>query len=103
MRILPLRTELGAGEDKQVVLLFNGSRRKLVQFTLRNKAILDGHKSSVPITIHCIAGSATLKFGDTGESIELMPGTLVTLEPNTLHEIKSNPAVSVLVTHFTDQ
>ena len=103
MQILPLQLTIGIGKDKQVEPLFDGPRRKLVQITLRNDAILNGHQAAVPITIHCVAGSGSLTAGDAPESIELKPGVLVTIEPHVTHEIKSHPAVSILLTQFTDK
>ena len=103
MQVLQLQIAIGIGKDKQVNPLFDGPRRKLVQITLRNKAILDAHKASVPITIQCIAGYGSLTSEDAVETLELMPGVLVTIEPNVSHEIKANPAVSILLTQFTDK
>ena len=101
MKILPLRVPLEEGKDKQVDLLFDGPRRKLVQITLRNGAILNRHSAAVPITIQCVSGTGTLAVGETGETVQLSAGVLVTIEPNIVHEIKSSPAVSILLTQFT--
>ncbi len=101
MKVLPLRTSVGAGKDKEVELLYEGPGRKLVQITLRNGGILETHKAAVPITIHCVAGSGILKVGDAPEPIELKAGVLVTIEATVLHEIKANPNVSILLTQFT--
>ena len=102
MQALALQTTIGSGKGKQIEQLFSGPRRKIIQITLRNGAVLDPHKAAVPITIQCVAGTGTLKAGDVGESIELKPGILVTIEPNIVHEIKGSPAVSILVSQFTD-
>ena len=101
MKLLPLRTSVGAGKDKVVEQLFEGPGRKLVQITLRNNGILETHKAAVPITIQCVAGSGILSVGDTPEPVELKPGVLATIEANVLHEIKANPDVSILLTQFT--
>ena len=106
MQILQLQTTIRTGKDekdKQVDALFDGPRRKLVQITLRNHTLLNAHKSDVPITIQCIAGSGTLTVGDAAELVELTPGVLVTIDPNVSHEIRANPAVSILLTQFTDK
>lgn len=100
MKVLSLQTNSGEGKDKQVDMLFEGPRRKLVQITLRNGAILNRHSAAVPITIQCVSGSGTLLAGDAGESAALSPGVLVTLEPNVPHEIHARPAVSILLTQF---
>ena len=97
MITIPLPTTIEPGADKQVTQLFTGPRRRIVQITLRNNAILAAHKAPVPITIQCIAGHGTL------QGIELSPGTLATLEPNEEHEVRANPAVSILLTQFTGE
>jgi quercetin dioxygenase-like cupin family protein len=103
MTVLALQSALEPGADKQVVSLFTGPRRTLVQITLRNSATLAAHKAAVPITIHCVAGSGTLTVSDQGAAVPLKPGVLVTLEPGVVHEIVAAPSVSVLLTQFTDQ
>lgn len=101
MKVLPLRTSVGEGKDKEVEQLYEGPGRKLVQITLRNNSILEAHKAAVPITIQCVAGSGILKVADAPEPIALKPGVLVTIEANVIHEIKANPDVSILLTQFT--
>lgn len=102
MKILNLKTEIGEGNNKQIDLLFEGPRRKIVQITLRNNGVLESHKAVEPITIQCISGKGTLSVGNGKESLELISGVIVTIEPNTVHEIKSEPAVSVLLSKFTE-
>ena len=101
MQILPLLTSIDPGKDKQVERLFDGPRRKIIQITLRNGAVLSAHKASVPITIQCIAGAGVLSAGDA--RTDLTPGTLVTIEPDVIHEVTALPAVSILVTQFTGE
>jgi quercetin dioxygenase-like cupin family protein len=103
MQRLPLQPAIGTGEDKHIEQLFNGPRRRLVQIILRNGATLDAHKAAVPITIQCVAGSGLLQVGDAREIVELTPGVLVTIEPNIVHEIQARPAVSILLSQFTDR
>lgn len=103
MKVLALQSSIEPGGDKQVVSLFTGSRRTLVQITLRNGATLAAHKAPVPITIQCVVGSGTLTLKDEGTSVSLTPGVLVTLEPGVVHEIVAAPSVSVLLTQFTDK
>jgi quercetin dioxygenase-like cupin family protein len=98
---LSLQTQIGEGKDRQVDVLFQGPRRKLVQITLRNEAVLTRHTAAVPITIHCVTGNGTLLVEGLPDAVRLSPGTLVTLEPNVVHEVQAQPAVSILLTQFT--
>lgn len=101
MKVIPLQTAIPAGKDRQVDLLFEGPRRKLIQITLRNGAVLAKHTAPAPIAIQGLAGKGTLFVGHEREEVALEPGVLVTLEPNVLHEIQASPAVSFLLTQFT--
>lgn len=103
MTILDLQTAIEPGTDRQVVPLFTGPRRTLVQITLRNGATLAAHNAPVPITIHCVAGSGTLTLPGQGRAVPLKPGVLVTIEPGVVHEIVASPSVSILLTQFTDR
>lgn len=103
MTVLALQSSIEPGADKQVVSLFTGPRRTLVQITLRNGATLAAHKAPVPITIQCVAGSGTLTLKNAGTTLSLTAGVLVTLDPDVVHEIVAAPSVSVLLTQFTDR
>ena len=103
MQKLNLQTKIGDGKDKEVTPLFDGERRKIVQITLRNKAVLDAHKAAEPITIQCIAGKGLLIVGEEKEEVELKEGVLVTIEPNVVHEIRALSKVSVLLTKFKEK
>jgi quercetin dioxygenase-like cupin family protein len=100
MKTLNLETEIGEGKGKHVEVLFEGPRRQIVQITLRNNGVLDSHKAAEPITIQCVAGEGTMSVGEEKQSVELTPGVLVTIEPNTIHEIHGQPAVSILLSRF---
>ena len=102
-KTLKLLTTIGEGKDKQVDLLFEGPKRKIQQITLCNSAVLASHQAAEPITIQCVAGKGILHLGEQKETVELVPGVLLTLEPNLVHAIDAMPAVSVLVTRFTDK
>jgi len=103
MKRLNLLTDIGVGTDKEVNPLFEGDRRKIIQITLRNKAILDSHKAAEPITIQCIAGNGLLIVGEEKDEVELKDGVLVTIEPNVVHEIRAITEVSVLLTKFKEK
>ena len=101
MKTLALQTVIGEGKDRQVDMLFEGPRRKLLQITLRRQSVLASHSAPVPITIQCVAGEGTLFVGETREPVNLLPGVLVTIEPHVIHEIHASPQVSILLTLFT--
>ena len=103
MQKLNLQTKIGDGKDKEVTPLFDGERRKIVQITLRNKAVLDAHKAAEPITIQCVAGKGLLIVGEEKEEVELKEGMLVTIEANVVHEIRALSKVSVLLTKFKEK
>lgn len=103
MQKLNLQTKIGEGKDKEVTPLFDGERRKIVQITLRNKAVLEAHSAAEPITIQCIAGEGKLIVGQEKEEVDLQKGVLVTIEPDVIHEIKASPKVSILLTKFKDK
>ena len=97
--ILIFENEIGEGKDKEVKILFEGERRKIVQLTLRNETRLEQHSVKEPFILQCTAGKGELIIGDgeTAESIELLPGTFVTVEANVLHDVVSQPAISILL------
>ena len=103
MQKLNLQTKIGDGKDKEVTPLFDGERRKIVQITLRNKAVLDAHKAAEPITIQCVAGKGLLIVGEEKAEVELKEGMLVTIEANVVHEIRALSKVSVLLTKFKEK
>lgn len=100
MEILNLRIEIGEGRDIESHQLFDGPRRKIVQITLRRRAILKAHESAEPITVQCVAGAGNLLDLSKSETYEMSPGTLLTLEPEVVHEIRALPEVSILLSKF---
>jgi quercetin dioxygenase-like cupin family protein len=97
--ILNIKNEIGDGKDKEVIMLFEGERRKIAQLTLRNSMRLESHSVKEPFILQCIAGKGELIIGEgeTAESIELLPGTHITVEANVLHDVVSQPAISILL------
>ena len=57
---------------------------------------LPEHAAPGPITIHCLAGQATLTVA--GTDVELTPGRLVALDAGTRHAVASGPGTQLLVT-----
>jgi len=103
MPVVRMETTITAGKDKQVETLFEGPRRKLMQITLRNNAVLAAHRAAVPITIQWVAGHGTLTATETAEPVDLVPGVIVTLEAGIEHAVTGRPSVSILLTQFTDR
>lgn len=90
-----------AGGDKDVNRIFDGPRRQLLEIKLQNGAVLTAHRADEPITVLCLAGSGRFFAGEELEESQTMrPGTLVTLEPNVLHEVTAEPTIHILVTKF---
>ena len=102
MKQLKLKTDIQEGKDIEVEALFDGSRRKIVQITLRQNAILKAHKAAEPITIQCIVGEGVLLDVEKEVEFDLKPGVLVTVEPNVVHEIRAKQEVSMLLSRFKE-
>ena len=100
MEKLNLQTEIGQGKDTEVSLLFDGARRKIMQITLRQNAILKAHQAAEPITIQCVKGAGDLIDVSKNEIYKLSPGVLITVEPEVVHEVRAMPEVSILLTKF---
>ena len=103
--ILNIENEIGGGKDKEVTMLFEGERRKIAQLTLRNEMRLESHSVAEPFILQCIVGKGELIIGEgeTAESIELLPGTYITVEANVLHDVVSQPAISILLIRFPEE
>lgn len=101
-KILEYKTEIDEGNDKEVHILFERSRRKIAQLTLRHNMRLEPHSVKEPITIHCLSGSGELVVGagENTKSIDLRPGTYITLEANVIHDVIARPSISILLVKF---
>ena len=90
-------------KDIDVSPLFDGSRRKIIVIKLKNGNALKKHKANEPITILCLAGGGRFLAGnDLEESLNLIAGSFITLEPGVEHEIHPDPDISILLTKFTE-
>jgi len=100
--ILNIENEISGDKDKEVKMLFEGERRKIAQLTLRNGQRLESHSVEEPFILQCITGKGELIIGDgeTAELIELSQGTYVTVEANVIHDVVSQPAISILLIRF---
>ncbi|MGB5287654.1 MAG: hypothetical protein WBN42_04140 [Ignavibacteriaceae bacterium] len=104
-KVIDVKNEISDGKEKEVKILFEGERRKIAQLTLRNEKRLEAHSVEEPFILQCIAGKGELIIGEgeTAESIELLPGTYITVEANVLHDVVSQPAISRLLIRFPEE
>lgn len=103
-KVLEIKTEIGKGKEKEVKLLFEGERRKIVQLTLRNGNNLEDHSAKEPIVIQCVAGEGELitKNDEVSNTIKLLPGKYVTVEANVVHDVIGKPSVSIVLIRFLE-
>jgi len=104
-KVLDIKNEINSGKDKEIKMLFEGERRKIVQLTLRNGKNLEGHSAKEPIVIQCVAGEGELiiKNAEESNTIKLLPGTFVTVESNVMHDVIAKSFVSILLIRFLDE
>ncbi|MBK7379088.1 MAG: hypothetical protein IPJ03_08785 [Ignavibacteriales bacterium] len=104
-KVIDVTNEIADGKEKEVNLLFEGERRKIVQLTLRNGKNLEGHSAKEPIVIHCVAGEGELiiKNDEESSTIKLLPGTFVTVEANVVHDVVGKPSVSIVLIRFLEE
>jgi quercetin dioxygenase-like cupin family protein len=90
-------------KTKEVKEIFKGTRRQIIEVTLRNNEILAKHKAAEPITVLCLAGSGTFRAGsDLEDEEKLEAGTLLTLEAGVEHEVVAEPELRLLITKFKE-
>lgn len=89
---------IGNGKEREVETLFADPWRKLVLIRLRAGALLADHTAKFPITIHAVLGQGTLNVA--GENYSLSPGTIIPVEAHTVHKVKADPELAILVTFF---
>ena len=90
--------EIGEGKDREVHVLLADRWRKLVLIQLRRGVLLADHSARFPITIQALAGKGMLRLGS--EEHELIPGVLVPVDPQVIHNVQGDPDVAILVTFF---
>ncbi|HUN58155.1 MAG TPA: hypothetical protein VMU41_08570 [Candidatus Binataceae bacterium] len=93
-----LSSEVGEGKDREVQVLLADRWRKLVLIRLRRNVLLADHSARVPITIQAIAGKGFLRVGN--DAHELLPGVLVPVDANVVHNVQADPDVAILVSFF---
>jgi quercetin dioxygenase-like cupin family protein len=100
---LELRQIPQGEKAKEVKQIFSGTRRRLIEITLRNNEILAKHKADEPITVLCLAGNGTFRAGrDLEDEEKLEAGTLLTLEAAIEHEVVAEPELRLLITKFME-
>ncbi len=104
-KVIDVTSEIIDGKEKEVNMLFEGERRKIVQLTLRNGKNLEGHSAKEPIVIQCVAGEGELiiKNDEESNTIKLLPGTFVTVEANVVHDVIGKPSVSIVLIRFLEE
>lgn len=89
--------------SKEVKEIFSGARRRLIEVTLRDNAMLAKHKAAEPITVLCLAGNGTFRAGrDLEDEEKLVAGTLLTLDAAVEHEVVAEPELRLLITKFME-
>lgn len=81
-------------------VLFNGSRRKIAQLTLNDGKSLGSHTVAMPFMVYCISGEGELILGENYKTVELKPGSMVTVEADIPHDVVAKPDLSILVIRF---
>ena len=87
--------------DMEVNRLLDAPFRLVVEICLKNNAVLKRHSADVPITVLCLSGSGIFSAGiHLEDSLEMIAGTLITLEAGVDHELIADPEIHILVTKF---
>lgn len=73
----------------------------MLEIDLANGGILSRHKSNEPISVLCINGQGSFRAGvDLEDSVELKPGSLISLDAGIEHEVVAEPELRLLITKF---
>jgi quercetin dioxygenase-like cupin family protein len=70
----------------------------VVLIQLRRGGLLADHAARVPITIQALAGKGRLRLGS--QEHELIPGVLVPVDAQVIHNVQGDPDIAILVTFF---
>jgi quercetin dioxygenase-like cupin family protein len=102
IKTLSFDPEFSYSQLLEINLIFDGERRRILEIQITGGDKLKRHRATEPITVVCLSGNGTFYAGeDLEESIELVPGSLITLEPNIQHEIEAQPNIRLLLTKYT--
>jgi len=104
VKTFELNASFESAKDKEVKVIFNGSRTTLVEIKLSNNEVLTKHRAPEPITIFCLSGKGIFRAGsDLQDEQNLQPGTLITLEADVEHEVIAEPELYLLLTKFKEK
>ena len=97
-RSLPLVTEAGAGDSREVRVLVDEQALKLVSITLRRGTILPAHHSAVAVTIQALSGRGAVVVD--GARMPLDASHAVALAPRVAHSVEPEAGTDlVLLVH----
>ena len=90
--------EIATGKDREVQVLLADRWRKLVLIQLRHGGLLADHSARFPMTIQTLAGKGILRLGSQEQV--LVPGVLVPVDAQVIHNVQGDPDVAILITFF---
>ena len=109
MNFIKLLTKFNLAENyqpeknKEINVLFNEERSKVIEVKLFNGEILAKHSTPSPIMVLCLSGNGIFKAGENlEEEQKLTQGALIYLEKEIMHEVVAGPDLRILVTKFSE-
>lgn len=93
-----LPNSIVTGKPREVQMLLADEWRKLVLIHLRQGAVLADHSARVPITVHALIGSGTLRVEN--EEYALASGVIVPIDAHVVHNVQAAPDLTILVMFF---
>ena len=95
-RVLP--DEIGEGPDLQPETLLANDYCRLMLIRLRNSTRLPDHAAPNSATIQVLHGSGAMTI--EGEEHSLSPGTVIAMPAGSMHSVRSDPEMALLVSFF---
>jgi len=93
-----LPKDIAPGKPREVQTLLADQWRKLVLIHLRQGALLADHSARVPITVHALIGTGTLRVESSAYA--LTPGVIIPIDAHIIHNVQAEPDLTILVTFF---
>jgi nitric oxide dioxygenase len=78
--------------------IINDTKLNVTLFCMAKEAYISDHTSTKQGTVYVIEGNGN--FNLKGKSITMLPGTLIHMEKNVIHNIKAKKNTSFLLTLF---